>query len=712
MTLAPTGPARTEVHSGEVDASPPPGIADRQIRVAGGRVLLGVSLVLGWVLLYLLVLSDFEQNHAQNVLYGEPTHPGSPKARHRRARRWTPARPSRCSRSPRSTSRTSSSWRAPARARLQDGPGHRPGTVLPGQQGVSVVAGRSVSYGRPFAHLPEVRRGARVVVTTAQGRFTYDVTGIRREGDPSPAPPGAGASRLTLITAAGKGSQVSLLHSSETVYVDAVLSSGAVAAGPRSGTDPRPESAGVPRGLRHARRARAEPAGCCWPRSRASPGPGPAGPTGPPGSRVRPRSWVRSGWPRRSEPACCPPSSSRAGLAMRDRGPREARAAVTVLLTLGSISTGLLKIGHPMLIPRKSASVAFVGLATAAGLTLTFTPAQADPAPQPQDVVATGSDIIQNSFNFLADGYHEPAGLQHGRQPLALRQLRLLRRRPGPQRLHRSAATRHDHRQRHDRRERREVHQAVGREACSTRPSACAPARTSSCAPPAAAPVDATRSSTTTRAGSTWAAAPTASRRTTRTRSRPSRAPRLYRVQIATDRQAHRRRRDHQRAGHAQRGRHPQDLHRAVHQVERRPGLHRPRARRHDHPADAALRRRHVEHLPRQRQAAEPGQQHLHRSQQPELVQRPAERPDRHRAAARGPAQERDRALPARALPHPEQGLLHAHLGRSEDQQLQHRGRPPHRGRRQRHQGCSTVTARPTTTPPRRRTAATSPTTR
>lgn len=63
-----------------------------------------------------------------------------------------------------------------------------------------------------------------------------------------------------------------------------------------------------------------------------------------------------------------------------------------------------------MLISRKSASVTIVGLATAAGLALTLAPAQADPAPQPNDVVATGSDIIQNSFNFLADGYHELPG--------------------------------------------------------------------------------------------------------------------------------------------------------------------------------------------------------------------------------------------------------------------------------------------------------------
>jgi ABC-type phosphate transport system substrate-binding protein len=51
-----------------------------------------------------------------------------------------------------------------------------------------------------------------------------------------------------------------------------------------------------------------------------------------------------------------------------------------------------------------------VALATTGLLGVTFAPAHADPAPQPNDVVATGSDIIQNSFNFLADGYHQLPG--------------------------------------------------------------------------------------------------------------------------------------------------------------------------------------------------------------------------------------------------------------------------------------------------------------
>ena len=53
-----------------------------------------------------------------------------------------------------------------------------------------------------------------------------------------------------------------------------------------------------------------------------------------------------------------------------------------------------------------------VGLAAVVlgALAQSTTPAAADFSPQPDDVVSTGSDIIQNSFNFLADGYHELPG--------------------------------------------------------------------------------------------------------------------------------------------------------------------------------------------------------------------------------------------------------------------------------------------------------------
>src|SRR6478735_3571265 len=63
-----------------------------------------------------------------------------------------------------------------------------------------------------------------------------------------------------------------------------------------------------------------------------------------------------------------------------------------------------------MVVRRRSLGVAAVALTTAGALTWSLAPAQADFSPQPNDVVSTGSDIIQNSFNFLADGYGELPG--------------------------------------------------------------------------------------------------------------------------------------------------------------------------------------------------------------------------------------------------------------------------------------------------------------
>src|SRR6478609_283454 len=63
-----------------------------------------------------------------------------------------------------------------------------------------------------------------------------------------------------------------------------------------------------------------------------------------------------------------------------------------------------------MLNRRKTGGAALVALATASALALSLAPAEADFSPQANDVVSTGSDILQNSFNFLADGYGELPG--------------------------------------------------------------------------------------------------------------------------------------------------------------------------------------------------------------------------------------------------------------------------------------------------------------
>ena len=61
---------------------------------------------------------------------------------------------------------------------LDLGPGHWPGTALPGQQGNVVVAGHRVSHYADFRHLDALVPGDEVVFTTPDGRFVYHVVGV------------------------------------------------------------------------------------------------------------------------------------------------------------------------------------------------------------------------------------------------------------------------------------------------------------------------------------------------------------------------------------------------------------------------------------------------------------------------------------------------------------------------------------------------------
>jgi len=105
---------------------------------------------------------------------------------------------------------------------LRKGPGHRRDTVLPGQYGVSVLYGRSVTYGRPFAALASLRPEDVITVVTGQGTFTYRVDRVRRPGDPLPAPVAKGQSRLVLASLNASGWR-SGWAPQRAVYVDASL---------------------------------------------------------------------------------------------------------------------------------------------------------------------------------------------------------------------------------------------------------------------------------------------------------------------------------------------------------------------------------------------------------------------------------------------------------------------------------------------------------
>jgi sortase A len=61
-------------------------------------------------------------------------------------------------------------------AQLRMGPGHYPGTPLPGQAGNASIAGHRTTYAHPFYNLNEVSPGTKIVITTPQGIFVYSAT--------------------------------------------------------------------------------------------------------------------------------------------------------------------------------------------------------------------------------------------------------------------------------------------------------------------------------------------------------------------------------------------------------------------------------------------------------------------------------------------------------------------------------------------------------
>ena len=59
---------------------------------------------------------------------------------------------------------------------LKKGPGHLPGSALPGERGNLVLSGHRTTYGAPFSELDRLRAGDAIVVETRDTWFTYRVT--------------------------------------------------------------------------------------------------------------------------------------------------------------------------------------------------------------------------------------------------------------------------------------------------------------------------------------------------------------------------------------------------------------------------------------------------------------------------------------------------------------------------------------------------------
>ncbi|PTH85844.1 class E sortase [Streptomyces sp. A244] len=104
---------------------------------------------------------------------------------------------------------------------LEKGPGHFPGTALPGETGNFAVAGHRTGWGEPFKRLPELRKGDTIDVEWKRTTYTYRVTHSKvvEPSDvgvllPVPGKPGArpDKARITLITCTDRGWDGTYVH--------------------------------------------------------------------------------------------------------------------------------------------------------------------------------------------------------------------------------------------------------------------------------------------------------------------------------------------------------------------------------------------------------------------------------------------------------------------------------------------------------------------
>jgi sortase A len=85
-------------------------------------------------------------------------------------------------------------------ADLEKGPGLMPGTVLPGEEGNAVIAGRRTTFGGPFHSIGTLRRGDVIRVTDGVGSFRYQVRSVGTVVSGQRVVGGRDDNRLTLVT--------------------------------------------------------------------------------------------------------------------------------------------------------------------------------------------------------------------------------------------------------------------------------------------------------------------------------------------------------------------------------------------------------------------------------------------------------------------------------------------------------------------------------
>jgi sortase A len=214
-----------------------------------GRLLLAAGILLGLFVAYLLWGTNLSESHSQNAL-AKQFHTSSQEARQ-------------------GGSTASTALDLPGYAigiiqipkigvekylvegigesDLQKGPGHYPGTPLPGQAGNVAIAGHRTTYGAPFYNLDALKPGDPIRITTLGGTiYTYDVSASQVVSPSDVAVVGATKdNRLTLTTCNPRFSASTRLVVSATLF-------GAAAAPPKtpaSGTSTPAQLVSAPQNL-------------------------------------------------------------------------------------------------------------------------------------------------------------------------------------------------------------------------------------------------------------------------------------------------------------------------------------------------------------------------------------------------------------------------------------------------------------------------------
>jgi sortase A len=217
-------PADESVIRPRPGAVPLPAPAAVVVAMLTGLAVLGL-----WFVLYAVFFSGLQESHTQRVLYSQ--------LRYELAQATVPLGGTIAARTPIAYLQIPAIGlsqvivEGTSAEDLASGPGHLPDSPLPGQAGDSVIYGRSLTFGGPFANVQKLRPGTIITITTGQSALGFRVIDVRGPGDPVPTPTQFGQSSITLVTSAGHGWRNGWAPD-HVIYADATLVIGKIQAAP------------------------------------------------------------------------------------------------------------------------------------------------------------------------------------------------------------------------------------------------------------------------------------------------------------------------------------------------------------------------------------------------------------------------------------------------------------------------------------------------